>query len=125
MRRRRMTSRSSTTDPPGAVPRLARFQHHEIAAGAERVRRAGHRLHRHRAPLPVTGQRVAGEHLPPTEGLVGPDPYALSIHCGQFDHGTAIAVMDHVAEGGVEYGRADPPGSGEVELAAGDAGRAD
>ena len=55
----RIPARGTPLDPPLAAPPLARLEADHVLAGAERVRRAGHRLDRERAPRDV--RQVAAE----------------------------------------------------------------
>ena len=86
---------------------------HDVAAGPERVRRAGHRLDRDRAAVPLAVQRVAGEDLPPARTPRRPRPRATARAVRGATAGTVeppSASRIDVAERGVELRLADAGG---------------
>src|SRR4051812_11439362 len=70
--RPRRTPSDLAANAPAATPGLARLDRHDVAAGPERVRRAGHRLDRDRPAVALADQRVTAVDLPPLERPVRP-----------------------------------------------------
>src|SRR6185312_13992994 len=93
---RRTPSRTDLRpDAPATPPGFARLDGDHVAARPERVRRAGHRLQRDRAPVAVAVQGVPGEHLPPAELRVGPHlTGTVTLRAGQHRARRAVVVAD-------------------------------
>ena len=101
--------RQPGADAPGAPPGLPGLERDQVPAGPERVRRAGHRLDRDRPAVPLAGR------VSPVKTCHQPNAASAQIaHAAEpsgaerVDRRAAVGVADHVAEGGVQLGRADP-----------------
>jgi hypothetical protein len=104
------------SQPPGPLPRLPWFQLDEVGASSECVRRAGHWFDGHGGSASLGPRHlVCGIDHQVAVGIIDPQvegPAAVRVL--QSGDCTTVAAANQAAEGGVQLGRPDPAGAGEV-----------
>ena len=110
-------SGESARRPQDSTPGLAGFELDQIRTGAERVRRAGHRLDGDRLPtsLGLTHPVSRVDHQV-AEGVVDPQLYGPAVdRIRQPGDGSPVVAMNKTAEARVQLGRSDPTWLSEVQ----------